>query len=207
MRSLRQNRESHHYFLISLTPITFDFSKLPCYGGSYYETIAVFHTSQRPLNLLGHQCIGVIDTSYNLPLLASEPVHHSELSYVVSNRPRGRCSDLHHHTSSVNNHTFWFHDTSMGHARLVCTEILLFPRERFGSHSFPSPSGGSFLKFLSSLFLTMALSAKETLMYFDHTYDPNLTHQGAFVITEKSFAALHTMVEERHQCQQQLVHL
>jgi hypothetical protein len=27
------------------------------------------------------------------------------------------------------------------------------------------------------------------------------------VITEKSSATLHTMVEERHQCQQQLVHL
>jgi hypothetical protein len=28
-----------------------------------------------------------------------------------------------------------------------------------------------------------------------------------FVITEKSFATLHKMVEEKHQCQQQLVHL
>jgi hypothetical protein len=53
----------------------------------------------------------------------------------------------------------------------------------------------------------MALSAKETLMYFGYTYAPNLTHQGASVITEKSSATLHTMVEEKHQCQQQLVHL
>jgi hypothetical protein len=104
--------------------------------------------------------------------------------------------------------TFWFHDMSMGHAHLVCTQILFFlPRERFGSHSFPSPSSGSLLQFLSSLFLTMALSAKETLMYFGYTYAPNLTHQGASVITEKSSATLHTMVEEKHQCQQQLVHL
>jgi hypothetical protein len=104
--------------------------------------------------------------------------------------------------------TFWFHDTSMGHAHLVCIQILFFlPRERFGSHSFPSPSGGSLLQFLSSLFLTMALSTKETLMYFGYTYAPNLTHQGASVITEKSSATLQTMVEERHQFQQQLVHL
>jgi len=53
----------------------------------------------------------------------------------------------------------------------------------------------------------MALSTKETLMYFGYTYAPNLTHKGASVITEKFSATLHTMVEERHQCQQQLVHL
>jgi hypothetical protein len=53
----------------------------------------------------------------------------------------------------------------------------------------------------------MALSTKETLMYFGYTYAPNLTHQGASVITKKSSATLHTMVEERHQFQQQLVHL
>jgi hypothetical protein len=40
----------------------------------------------------------------------------------------------------------------------------------------------------------MALSAKETLMYFGYTYAPNLTHQGASIITEKSSATLHTMV-------------
>jgi hypothetical protein len=53
----------------------------------------------------------------------------------------------------------------------------------------------------------MVFSAKETLMYFGYTYAPNLTHQGAYVSTEKSSAILHTMVEERHQFQQQLVHL
>jgi hypothetical protein len=47
----------------------------------------------------------------------------------------------------------------------------------------------------------MALLAKETLMYFSYTYAPNLTHQGASVITKKSSVALHTMVEERHQFQ------
>jgi hypothetical protein len=44
-------------------------------------------------------------------------------------------------------------------------------------------------------------------MYFGYTYSLNLTHQGAYVITEKSSVSLHIMVEERHQFQQQLVHL
>jgi hypothetical protein len=88
--------------------------------------------------------------------------------------------------------TFWLHDTSMGHARLICIQIFFFlPRERFGSHSFPSPSDGSLLQFLSTLFITMALSVKETLMYFGYTYAPNLTHQGASVITEILSATLH----------------
>jgi hypothetical protein len=53
----------------------------------------------------------------------------------------------------------------------------------------------------------MALSAKETLIYFGYTYALNLTHQGASVIIEKSSTTFHTMVEEKHQCQQKLVHL
>jgi hypothetical protein len=65
------------------------------------------------------------------------------------------------------------------------------PRESFGSHSFPSPSSGSVLQFLSALFSTMALSVKEALMYFGYTYTPNLTHQGAYVITEISSETLH----------------
>jgi hypothetical protein len=81
---------------------------------------------------------------------------------------------------------------SMGHACLVCTQILFFLlRERFGSHNFPSPSGKSLLQFLSTLFITMALSVKETLMYFSYTYAPNFTHQRASVITEISSAKLH----------------
>jgi len=41
MSSLRWNRKRHHFFLILLTPITFDFNKISCYGGYYYVTIAV----------------------------------------------------------------------------------------------------------------------------------------------------------------------
>jgi hypothetical protein len=38
------------------------------------------------------------------------------------------------------------------------------------------------------LFLTKVLSVEETLMYFGYTYAPNLTHQGASVITGISSA-------------------
>jgi hypothetical protein len=87
--------------------------------------------------------------------------------------------------------TFRLHNRSMGYARLVCTQFFFLPRERFGSHIFPSPSGESLWKFLSALFITMALLVKETLMYFSYTYPPNLTHQGAFVITEILSSTLH----------------
>jgi hypothetical protein len=155
--------------------------------------LQLFHTSRRPLNLLGHQCLRVIDNSYSHPCLTSESC--SPFRTVICHyQPPPRVLQLSTSTYIFSySLTFWFHDTSMGHARLVCTHILFFlPRERFGSHSFPSPSDGSLLQFLSSLFLTMALSAKETLMYFGYTYAPNLTHQGASVITEKSSATLHT---------------
>jgi hypothetical protein len=45
----------------------------------------------------------------------------------------------------------------------------------------------------------MALSTKETLMYFGYMYAPNHTHQGEFVITEKSSTSLDIMVEEKYQ--------
>jgi hypothetical protein len=42
----------------------------------------------------------------------------------------------------------------------------------------------------------MEISAKETLMYFSYTYAPNLTHQGASVITKKFLIEIQTMDEE-----------
>jgi hypothetical protein len=62
------------------------------------------------------------------------------------------------------------------------------PWEKLGSYRFPSPSNGSLLTLPTTLFITQVLSAEETLMYFRSTYAPNLTHQGAFVITEISSA-------------------
>jgi hypothetical protein len=52
MRSLERNWKSHHFFIIPLCPLTFDFKTTWCYGESYYATIAVFSTNQRPMNLI-----------------------------------------------------------------------------------------------------------------------------------------------------------
>jgi hypothetical protein len=140
--------------------------------------------------LLGYQCLRIIDTSYRCHRLFSEFVHHQNCPLLLSTCPRGHCSHLHQHTTSVTVlHIFELHDTSMGHARLVCTQFYFStPCERFGSYRFPSPSNGSLLTLSSTLFLTMVLSVEETLMYFGYTYAPNLTHQGASVITEISSA-------------------
>jgi hypothetical protein len=54
MRDLGRHREKQHCSLLSLAPITFDANTLSCYGGSYFETIAVlFVICRRPLNLVG----------------------------------------------------------------------------------------------------------------------------------------------------------
>jgi hypothetical protein len=120
----------------------------------------------------------------------SEFVHHHNCPLSLSNHPGGRCSDLCQHTTSVTVlHIFELHDMSMGHARLVCTHFYFFtPCERFGSYRFPSPPNGSLLELPTMLFLTKVLSVEETLMYFGYTYAPNLTHQGASVITRISSA-------------------
>jgi hypothetical protein len=56
----------------------------------------------------------------------------------------------------------------------------------------PLPLTGSLLHFLLALFITMVFSVEETFMYFGYMYAPNLTHQGASVITEISATTLHT---------------
>jgi hypothetical protein len=83
---------------------------------------------------------------------------------------------------------FELHDTSMGHAHLVCTQFIFHTFRKVGSYRFPSPSNGSLLILSLSLFLTIVLSVEETLMNFGYTYAPNLIHQGASVITEISSA-------------------
>jgi hypothetical protein len=152
--------------------------------------LQLFYTSRRPLNLLGHQCLRVIDTSYRCHRLFSEYVHHQNCHLPLSNHPGGCCSYLHQHTTSVIVlHFLSYMTRAWGMpASFVYRFYFSTPRERFGSHSFPSPSNGSLLQFLSTLFLTMVLSVEETLMYFGYTYAPNLTHQGASVITEISSA-------------------
>jgi len=42
----------------------------------------------------------------------------------------------------------------------------------------------------------MTISAKETLLYFSYMYSPNVTHQGASVITKKFLISVQEMDEE-----------
>jgi hypothetical protein len=193
MMSLGWHRENHHCSLILLTPITFEFNKLSFYGGSYYVTIAVVSYHPKTFEFVKPS----MPMSHRQFLQSSLPhfrVRSPFKTIIYRYQPPPRVLQLSTSTHIFSyNITFWSHDTSMGHAYLVCTQNFFFlPRERFGSHSFPSPSGGLLLRFLSSLSITMALSSKETLMYFGYTYSPNLTHQVASVITEKSSATLHT---------------
>jgi hypothetical protein len=103
--------------------------------------LQLFYTSRRPLNLLGHQCLRVIDTSYRCPCLFSEYVHHQNCHLPLSNTPEGTAVIYISIQLQLLSYIFELHDMSMGHARLVCIQILFsLPRERFGSHSFPSPS-------------------------------------------------------------------
>jgi hypothetical protein len=98
--------------------------------------------------------------------------------------PRGRCSCLHQHFS----HFFSeLHNTSMGHARLVCTHLYIVTHLMEG-RVLPVPffSKGLLYTVPLLLSLTTTFSVKETLMDFGYTYAPNLIHQGASVITEIS---------------------
>jgi hypothetical protein len=79
---------------------------------------------------------------------------------------------------------FELHDTSMGHAHLIYTQFIFHTFKKVWSYRFPSSSNRSLLILSLSLFLTIVLSIKETLMNFCYTYAPNLIHQGASVITE-----------------------
>jgi hypothetical protein len=57
MSSLIQHIESTHCSLMSLISMTFDSNTISCYNGSYFATIVVFSSNQRPMNFLGHQCL------------------------------------------------------------------------------------------------------------------------------------------------------
>jgi hypothetical protein len=124
MRDLGRHREKPHCFLLSLAPITFDANTLSCYGGSYFATIAVlFVICRRPLNLVGPS----MPTSSSLLITAtiacySEYVHLQHCLLPLSFRPRGRCSCLHQHFRHLFSE---LHHTSMGHARLVCTQLYI----------------------------------------------------------------------------------
>jgi hypothetical protein len=138
--------------------------------------------------LLGHQCLQAIDAIYKCHHFFSEYVHHQNCHPPLSNCPGGHCSYLHQHTTSVPIlHILSYMTQAWGMpASFVYSFYFSTPSERFRSHSFSFPSNGFLLQFLSTLCLTMLLSVEEKLMYFGYMYAPNLTHQGASVITEIS---------------------
>jgi hypothetical protein len=136
MRDLGRHRVKHHCSLLSLAPITFDANTFSCYGGSYFATIAVISIiCRRPLNLVGPSMPA--SSRYLLP--RSLPIIQSMfLCRIVfclyHHRPRGHCSCLHQHFSHLFSE---LHNTSMGHARLVCTQFsILRTSWKVGSYRF-----------------------------------------------------------------------
>ena len=101
MRSLRWHRVNHHFSLLSLTPLHLTSTQYHVAVGITLRLLQLFYTSRRPLNLLGHQCLWVIDTSYSHPYLYSEDVHHHHCHPLISNHLGGHYIYLHHHTTLV----------------------------------------------------------------------------------------------------------
>jgi hypothetical protein len=73
---------------------------------------------------------------------------------------------------------------SMGHARLICTQLYITHFVEGRVLQVPFFSKGLLYMVPLLLSLTTPFSVKETLMDFGYTYAPNLIHQGTFVITE-----------------------
>jgi hypothetical protein len=129
MRGLGRHRENHNCSLLSLTPITFDFNTFSCYGGSYFATIAVIsYICRRPLNL-----VGLSMPTESMILLTGVIAYYSE--YVPPQNcllPLSRLppralqlsTSTHHFSYYTTPFFFELHDTSMGHARLVCTQFI-----------------------------------------------------------------------------------
>jgi hypothetical protein len=185
MRDLGQHRVKHHCSLLSLAPITFDANTLSCYGGSYFVTVAViFVICRRPLNVVGPS----MPTSSSLLITAiiacySEYVPLQNCLLPLS-LPPPRVLQLSTPTLPE------LHHTSMGHARLICTQLYIFSLHVSQKVEIPVPSlsNGSLRTVPLLLSLTTTFSVEETLMDFGYTYAPNLIHQGASVITEISSA-------------------
>jgi hypothetical protein len=173
-----------------LAPITFDTNTFPCYGGSYFATIAVLFVICRiPLNRVGPS----MPTSSSLLITATIAYYleyvHLQNCLLPSSLPPPRALQL--STSTLpSSFLSELHHTSMGHARLVCTQLYIgsytsLSRSRY---RFLFSSNGPFRRFPLLLSFTTTVSVEETLMDFGYTSAPNLIHQGASVITEISSA-------------------
>jgi hypothetical protein len=97
---------------------------------------------------------------------------------------------IHNTTLVIVLHLFELHNTSMGHARLVCTQFYFFSHTLGKAWVLQVPLSFQWISLdtPTTLFLTQVLSVEETLMNFGYTYAPSLIHQGASVITEISSA-------------------
>jgi hypothetical protein len=192
VRSLERHKENHHFSLLSLTPITFDFNTLSCYGGSYCATIAVVFiflpkTSEICWAINARQILDTSSKCHYLLFRVLFPIRIVLFSY--RHTPEGAALIFTNIPLQLLSYTcFELHGMSMGHAHLVCTHFIFHTFRKVRSYRFPSPSNGSLLILSISLFLTTILSVEETLMNFNYTYAPNLIHQGASVITEISSA-------------------
>jgi hypothetical protein len=125
MGDLGRHRGKHHCSLLLLAPITFDANTFSCYGGSYFATIAVlFVICRRPLNLVGPS----MPTSSSLLITATIAylLEYVRLQNCLlpSSLPPPRVLQL----STTTLASFFLselHNTSMGHARLVCTQLYI----------------------------------------------------------------------------------
>ena len=125
MGDLGRHRGKHHCSLLSLAPITFDANTFSCYGGSYFATIAVlFVICRRPLKLVGPS----MPTSSSLLITATIAYYseyvHLQNCLLPSSLPPPRALQL--STSTLpSSFLSELHHTSMGHARLVCTQLYI----------------------------------------------------------------------------------
>jgi hypothetical protein len=137
MRDLGRHRVKHHCSLLSLAPITFDANTFSCYGGSYFATIAVISTiCRRPLNWVGPSMPA------SSPLLITAIIAYCSEYVPLQNcllplsSPPPRALQL--STPPLQSSFSELHNTSMGHARLVCTQFssFLHNSQKVGSYRF-----------------------------------------------------------------------
>jgi hypothetical protein len=138
--SLIWYRENHHFSLLSLSPITFNFNTISCYGGSYYETIGVVlyypTTSEfvRPSIPMSHRHF----LQASLPLF--KVCSPSKVSSAIIKLPQSTTVIYINIQLQLLSSIFELHNTSMGKAYLVCIQILFFHLEKgFGPKVEPLP--------------------------------------------------------------------
>jgi hypothetical protein len=190
MRDLGWHREKHHCSLMSLTLVTLDANTFSCCGGSYFATIAVIIIiRRRPLNLVGPSMPA--SSSLLITTIISYCSEYVPLQncHLHLSLPPPRALQLSTPTFPSSFFFFFLHNTSMGHARLVCTQLYIVTHLMEG-RVLPVPffSKGLLYTVPLLLSLTTTFSVEETLMDFGYTFAPNLIHQGASVITEISSA-------------------